>query len=457
MPKIKFFSHFGKRYDDLFIPVHLRESPLSLRKARVLVFIHLFLVIISVLFEVANSMYPGVESPATKIAIVVGLTLVFIFKRYGNFNISGNLLGFCLFLIFLESVFKTGGLYSDNLLWMMATPLIALLFANTQSGMIWLGTLIGVTIFFFVLDVQNPGFYRNQTTSLDAAYYFITYTGLFIMVVGIVLIFATGQSMIIKALDEKQKELTRQKAELARQTQALLEAEEKLKAINIELEQFAYSASHDLKEPLRMIGSYTQLIKRKLAPHIEGSTEEYMGFVTDGVARMEKMLNDLLEYSRLGRNSEQMKEVDLNETLLTVMKNLMAAMRDTDTAIFANGLPMLKSSATEMMRLFQNLIANSIKFRNGDRTPVIDITCQTDGEAHRFRFMDNGIGIPDEHRQSVFNIFERLHSNQKYEGSGIGLATCKKIVNSLGGTIWVEPGENHGTAFVFTIPKERQN
>lgn len=307
------------------------------------------------------------------------------------------------------------------------------------------------------MDLQFPGFYRSQTESLDGLYYLITYSGLFIMLIGIVLIFATGQSMIIRALDEKQKELTKQKAELSRQTQALIEAEEKLTAINKELEQFAYSASHDLKEPLRMIGSYVTLIKRRMGVDLDPNTQEYMGFITSGVSRMEKMLNDLLQYSRLGRSSEQMKDYDLNDTLLIVMQNLMPLMERTDATIYSNKLPVLRSSSVEMVQLFQNLLSNSIKFRKPNTSPVIGITYHNEADQHRFMFMDNGIGIPEKSRQAVFNIFERLHSIQEYEGSGIGLATCKKIVNNLGGTIWVEPEKQDGTTFVFTIPKVRSN
>ncbi len=457
MQFFRIFKHLQIKYDEYFIADHLKSSPLDLRKARVLVFIHLFLIIIGSLFLLANSKYPGVGNPSIKLGIGIAMLLIVIFKRFGNFSVSGNLMAFILFLLFLEAVFATGGLYSDNLLWMMATPLTALLFANSRSGFVWLVLLIVVTSYLYYLDLQTPGYYRRQTQDLDGFYYLITYCGLFFMMVGIVLIFATGQSMIIKALDAKQKELTKQKAELTRQKEALISAEEKLKSINQELERFAYSASHDLKEPLRMIGSYVMLIKRKIGKDLEPSTQEYMGFITDGVSRMEKMLNDLLQYSRLGRNNEQLRDQDLNDTLLVVMQNLMTAMENTNTAIYSNQLPVVRSASVEMIQLFQNLISNSIKFRRRDVNPVIGITYQDDRENHRFMFMDNGIGIPEKSKQSVFNIFEKLHSIQEYEGSGIGLATCKKIVNNLGGNIWVEPEKEDGTTFVFTIPKERKN
>ncbi|MCB0518381.1 MAG: hypothetical protein H6577_02580 [Lewinellaceae bacterium] len=383
------------------------------------------------------------------------ILLLYVFKKRGDFIISGNLLAAVVSIVLAVATFGTGGLYSDNLLWMMAAPLLALLFANIVSGIFWLSALILFTIFLFLLDLQTPGSYREQTYALDGLYFVITFIGLFIMVVGIVFIFAKGQEIIIKALDEKQRQLSLQKAELTKQTQSLLEAEAKILASNKELSQFASAAAHDLKEPLRMINVYTQLIKKNLAAHTDPATKEYMGFVTDGVMRMEKLLVDLLEYSRLGRKNGQPMDVNLNDTLFVVINNLMASMKDTQAAVLANNLPVVKGSTTEMMQLFQNLIANSIKFRQKGIHPVIEINHHLEGGRHTFLFKDNGIGVPEHSRENIFNIFERLHSKEEYEGTGIGLATCKKIVNNLGGDIWVKPAETEGTVFCFTIPAQQ--
>jgi len=287
---------------------------------------------------------------------------------------------------------------------------------------------------------------------LDAMYYFITYSGLFIIVVGVVLIFARGQALIIKALNEKQEELERQKQEIQNQAQSLKEAQVQLQGSNRELEQFAYAASHDLKEPLRMIGTYTQLIQRKLNDHLDEATGEYMHFVTDGVTRMDKLLTDLLEYSRLGRVNTQTTKTDLGEILFVVINNLMMVMKDSNAAIYSNPLPTIKAPSTQMIQLFQNLIANSIKFRQKGVVPVIEINYSFEKGNHVFTFHDNGIGIPEEHRKNVFNIFERLHTRQEYEGTGIGLATCKKIVANLGGDIWVASTDKPGSKFQFTLP-----
>mgnify|MGYP002397424344 CR=1 FL=1 len=441
--------------DKWFIPDHARDSLWSLRKARTLVSIHLFLFFIAAIFQFANTfIFDDMETPPLSIAMLVAVLLILIFRRWGNFNLSGNLLAFFLFVVMFLTTFDTGGLYSDNLLWMVVAPLLALLFANVRSGFFWLAALQGCAFYLFILDAKSGGVYREQTLQFDSLYYYTTYAGLFIILVGIVLIFATGQAMIIKAIFEKQVELAKQKAELARQAQSLREAEAKLLASNKELEQFAYAASHDLKEPLRMIGSYTQLIKRKIAPQDDKATVEYMGYVTDGVGRMERLLNDLLEYSRLGRRNGNEKEISLDDILLMVVGNLTATMKDADAAIYANPLPTVKASSTEMMQLFQNLISNSIKFRKKEVNPIIDINCSTENGHYVIKLHDNGIGIPAEHRESVFNIFERLHSRHEYEGTGIGLATCKKIVNNLGGNIWVEQEETCGTTFVFTLPRQ---
>ena len=453
-----FFIKILLFFDKWLIPNHVRESLFLLRKARVLVAIHLFLFLITALFVGANAfIFHNMETPPLAIGMVVDLVLILIFKRWGNFVVSGNLMALSIFMVLVLTIDDTGGLYSDNLLWLMMVPLLTLLFANRWSGFLWLIALECVAYYFYLQEQGAVVSYREKTLQFDELYYYTTYAGLFLMVVGIVLIFATGQEMIIHALHEKQKELSRQKTELARHTQSLIDAEQKLITTNRELEQFAYAASHDLKEPLRMIGSYIQLIKRKLNSQLDGSTEEYMGFVTDGVSRMEKLLNDLLEYSRLGRRKEQNREIDLNEIMLVVINNLMMGMKENDAAIYTTQLPVIKANMTEMTQLFQNLLSNSIKFRQKGVAPVVEIFHEEQGGTHFFQFHDNGIGIPQEHHQNVFNIFERLHARHDYEGSGIGLATCKKIINNLGGTIWVESSEVEGTTFIFTIPKEQAN
>ena len=449
-PAVFFHSITGK-VDDMLLPRRYMSSPILLRKARFLTYITLFLMLIALAFEVSN-VIADVSGPSLKIALLITVGLMVGFKKFGNFIVSGNLLAMVVFVVQAEAVFSTGGLYSDNLLWILAAPLLALLFANYHSGLFWLLSLIGFTVVLYFFEINSAVSYKEQTSGFDADYFLITYLGLFVIVTGIVLIFATGQANIINVLDQKQKELTSQKEELIKQADSLKQAEKLLLQSNYELEQFAYAASHDLKEPLRMIGMYTQLIKKKIGANADEPTQEYMFYVSDGVARMEKLLHDLLEYSRLGKSCDRSKSTDLNEILFIVINNLTATMRDSDAEVLTNELPVLPASSTEMIQLFQNLIANSIKFRRKEKNPVIDIKHEYQEGEHRFKLTDNGIGISTEHQEKVFNIFERIHGRNEYEGTGIGLATCKKIVSNMGGDIWVEPSQKQGATFVFTLP-----
>ncbi len=455
---MQFLSPFTKAInfiDRRLIHKSCMDSPILLRKGRVLVFLHLFLFLITLTFHLSNTVfYPDAENPSLVPAMLIIVGLSIIFKWKGDFNLSGNLLALFLFLVQMQAVPISGGIYSDNLLWMMAAPLLALLFANVKSGIAWLVVLLGYTGYMYQEELNAVISYREQTKDLDATYYLITWSGLFIIVVGIVLIFAEGQNLIVKALNEKKAELEKKNEEISRQARWLREAQTKLKASNKELEQFAYAASHDLKEPLRMIGTYVQLIERKLKDQLDESSLQYMHFVTDGVTRMDRLLTDLLEYSRVGRKNDMAKDTNLNETLFVVVNNLMSRMKENDAEICANELPVIRVPSMLMMQLFQNLISNSIKFRKQDVTPVVEIQYENRQGTHRFYFKDNGIGIPADQKERVFNIFERLHGRQDYEGTGIGLATCKKIIENLGGEIWVESEEGVGTTFAFSLPSD---
>ncbi|MFT6360338.1 MAG: signal transduction histidine kinase [Saprospiraceae bacterium] len=394
--------------------------------------------------------------PENDVPLLMGFglvtSLILIFKKWGNLLISGNLLSAVLFAILAPSVFETGGLYSDNLLWLLVVPLVTLLITNRFSGFIWTGILLAMTYYVFHLENSTMETFRVQIQDLPASYFFTSYLMFFAVIVGIVFIFAKGQEDTIKNLQQQQELLLRQKAEITRQADSLRKAQIQLKNSNAELDTFAFAASHDLKEPLRMIKLYTQLTAKRLDQHLDENTREFMGYVTDGVTRMQKLLDDLLNYSRLGYQNEGVKSTNLNDILFDVVNNLSATIQDTETAIFINTLPKLNSSSTEMTQLFQNLLSNSIKFRKKNIQPEIHINHRLDGDNHLISVKDNGIGIAKEHQEKVFGVFERLHARGKYEGSGIGLATCKKIVEKMNGKIWANSEVGEGTTFYMTFP-----
>ena len=435
------------------IPKNVKGDFFKLRKARILSFTHLFSMLALVIMLIASTLFhPENNVPLLYLFALIG-GLILYFKKKGNLIISGNLIAGVVFVALFPTTLETGGIYSDNLLWMVNTPLLALLLASRASGAFWLFVHMACTIYLYNLELNAAVSFKNQIIDYPPDYYLTSYLLLFAIVTLIVLIFANGQAKTIAILQEKQEVLERQKLEILMQANNLKKTQKRLKESNRELEQFAGAASHDLKEPLRMIGMYTKLIEKRLTNQLDDNTREFMGYVTDGVSRMQKLLTDLLEYSRVTYNQNNVKPTDLNEILFLVINNLTASMKETDTAIYISDLPTVRSSSTELTQLFQNLLSNSIKFRKKDITPQIHINHRIEGKQHLISVKDNSIGIAKEHQEKVFGIFERLHSKQDYEGSGIGLATCKKIVNKMGGKIWLNSTYGDGTTFYITVPQ----
>lgn len=238
---------------------------------------------------------------------------------------------------------------------------------------------------------------------------------------------------------------------------AMQENARKLKDSNKELEQFAYVASHDLREPLRTITSYVQLLAIRYNDKLDAEANEFIQFTVDGAKRMDRLINDLLTWSRVTRDRE-ITTVDLSEIMEIVMMNLRDSIRETNTIITMDPLPKVRSSALQMTQLFQNLILNAIKFR-GEKPPNIHISAKEQDVGWLFSVKDNGIGIDKKYADKIFVIFQRLHLRHEYEGTGIGLAICKKIVEQHGGRIWFEsagPEEEKGTEFFFTLKKQEK-
>ena len=226
---------------------------------------------------------------------------------------------------------------------------------------------------------------------------------------------------------------------------------EKLSISNQDLEQFAYVASHDLQEPLRMVASYIQLLQRRYKDKLGSEADEFINYAVDGVVRMKTLINDLLVFSRVNTQELKLEPADTNEILETIKVNLRTAIEESGTVINAEKLPVINANKLQLTQLFQNLVSNAIKFR-GDKTPVIDISAKHEADEWMFSVTDNGIGIEKEFADRIFIIFQRLHNYAEYPGTGIGLAICKKIVEKLGGHIWVESEPGKGSTFNFTIP-----
>jgi PAS domain S-box-containing protein len=220
---------------------------------------------------------------------------------------------------------------------------------------------------------------------------------------------------------------------------------------NSELEQFAYIASHDLQEPLRMVGSYVQLLERNYKSLFDAKGEEYIAYAVDGAKRMQMLINDLLSYSRVGTQGNEFGLTDCAGVVGLAIKNLQKAIQESGTTITCDPMPTVLADKMQLLQLFQNLLANAIKFRS-EQPPEIHITAKHADGFWQFAVKDNGIGIEPRHFERIFLIFQRLHSRRHYPGTGMGLAICKKIVDRHGGTIWPVSEPGMGTAFFFTLP-----
>jgi len=229
-----------------------------------------------------------------------------------------------------------------------------------------------------------------------------------------------------------------------------------LEGKNKELEQFAYVASHDLQEPLRTISSFVELLKQQYESKIDEHADKYITFIVQASDRMKILINDLLDYSRIGREKVLIL-VDSNIILEQVLADLDKSIKEVNASIESEKLPMIECYPTELKLLFQNLISNAIKFRRKDIFLVIKISAQKEAKSWRFAVRDNGIGIENEFNERIFTIFQRLHTRTEYEGSGIGLAHCKKIAELHGGKIWVESIPEVGSDFYFTIAELENN
>jgi two-component system, LuxR family, sensor kinase FixL len=229
------------------------------------------------------------------------------------------------------------------------------------------------------------------------------------------------------------------------------QAEEALARKVEELEQFAYIASHDLQEPLRMVASYTQLLAERYRGKLDNNADKYIRYAVEGALRMQALIQDLLAFSRAGRNGSQLKNTDCNMVFELAVQNLHTAILESNATVTHDPLPLIAADPTHLQQVFQNLISNAIKFR-GTQSPVISVTAARKDNGWEFCVKDNGIGIAAEHRDLIFSIFQRLHTRAEYPGNGIGLAICKKIIKEHGGRIWVESQPAQGSTFKFTLP-----
>jgi light-regulated signal transduction histidine kinase (bacteriophytochrome) len=240
--------------------------------------------------------------------------------------------------------------------------------------------------------------------------------------------------------------------EIGQVANAMNEMTERLVMSNKDLEQFAFIASHDLQEPLRTISNYVGLIQKKYKSQLDEDADKYLGILLGAAIRMQSLIKDLLDYSRIGQ-VRILESIDCNTVMHQVIEDLDASIKETNTEIIVEKLPVI-FGYPEIKSLFQNLVVNAIKFRKKNEDPVIRISAVDKGKVWIFSINDNGIGIEDLYHEKIFTIFQKLHAVKEYAGTGIGLAHCKKIVELHGGDIWVDSEAGKGSTFYFSIQKK---
>lgn len=255
--------------------------------------------------------------------------------------------------------------------------------------------------------------------------------------------FNTEQKKTVHLLEE-QKKLMAQNKKLLRSNQSL--------------EQFAHVTSHDLKEPLRSISCYAGLLKRRYLKDLDEEALEYGDYIIDSAKRMYQLLEDVMNYSRLNQNEGKKNQIiDVNNVVNTAVLNLQTEIKKNEAEIkVINELPQISGNETQMVQLFQNLLSNAIKFRNG-KAPNIKIDCQELNGNYTFMVEDNGIGIPEQYHQKIFEVFKQVDTPKKEDGNGIGLSICTKIVENMEGKMWLQSKEGKGTKFFFTLPTNSEN
>ncbi len=375
--------------------------------------------------------------------------LLLLFKITKSFQIIGNIISALIAISIFNLSLKTGGIFSEDTHALFIVPVIAFVISGKRSGLFWIfiAAMLILYHYFQAGTAQEINYFRSQTDQFNKTYYLVISLIALILTTIPLFIFKIQYEKLITKL-EKNREYLQDKKNKLQETQT------KLEISNKELDQYAHTTAHDLKQPIRTIYSFTGLLKKELEKNkLENeNTKEYIDIIQKSSKNMNQLITDLLEFSQLS-NKTLKTEVDLNLIVEDVKISLKNLIEKTSTVIDNNKLPTIEGVPIQIFQLLQNLISNAIKFKKNNTSPKITIESTEGPNYFTISVTDNGIGINPVDSTKIFTPFKKLHHTSEYEGSGIGLATCKKIIENHKGKIWVESKLDFGSTFYFTLKK----
>ncbi len=437
---------------DFFIPEKLKSPKEVYWRARIISSIHLFL-IINVIFSEILCTFCFDQNDFPHFLCFAGLSiLLIVFKKWGSFVLSGNLILLLLFLVLFPFSLTTGGIYSYDYLALCAVPMLGFLIAGRAYGFFWL-LLITITSFvMYYLEINAVVSYREVTADYDATYYLVLSFFIHILTGCCVAIFDKGQRLIIEELNHQRNLLKENKIELEKKEGELLES-------NANLKHFAHVASHDLKQPIRTILSFGQLLQKDIGTTLSKDHQLYLDFIISGSKQLQNQIDSVLNHAKIGR-SDEIENLESFETLPfveNVILKLQQQIVDSKTKMVIKKLPFeIVGSKIELGLVFQNIISNGIKFRRPDIPLEIKISYRELPAYYEFSIADNGVGVEPDIIEKIFTPMVKSYSKQNADGTGMGLATCEKVIKRHKGSIWVTSELGEGATFIFTISKDLQ-
>jgi len=382
------------------------------------------------------------------------ISLLALYKWTASNDIIGNLTVLIFFVAIVTTTFKSGGIYSRDLAGIFLVMIISLSVSDVRYTAFWTMASLGFVSYMYV-SAQDPGMletYKLQIDAFPVNYYLVTNVAFIILPTVFVFILASLNAKLIKNLRITNAELDRSNGKLFEETQKLSNTKLLLESSNQKLERYAYAASHDLKQPIRTISSFTQLLSMRLKKlgMDDGKISDYIYHVESGAKRMDIQLEELLSYSKVNSN-DKINLHNVNDILNDVLQDLKSQLDSEQVKIDIDTMPDIMVRRSNMSQVFQNLISNAVKYKKPEVPLLVNITANDNKNEWIFCIKDNGIGIEKDKLEYIFDAFTQTHETNS--GLGIGLSTCKEIVENYNGQIWVESDMGIGSQFYFSFPK----